>query len=137
VAITKTILQNVDVVAAGVKIQTSKGEPIQVQTVTLIVTPKEAEDLTLGMHEGRIHLVLRNPVDQVIVAMKSTDTREVFGLGRAQPDASSRPVRRPEPVVVEKKAEAPPPTPTYTVIRNGAIQKQKSPTEEGKDGSNP
>jgi pilus assembly protein CpaB len=137
VAVTKTILQNVDVVAAGVKIQTTKGEPIQVQTVTLIVTPKEAEDLTLGMHEGRIHLVLRNPVDQVIVAMKSTDTREVFGLGRQQSEGAARPVPRPGPIVVEKKAEAPPPTPTYTVIRNGAIQKQKSPTEEAKEGSNP
>jgi hypothetical protein len=62
----------------------------------------------------------------------------VFGLGaQKQEGGAARPVRRPEPVDVGKKAEAPPPTPTYTVIRNGAIQKQKSPTEEGKDGSNP
>ena len=134
VAITKTILQNIEVVAAGVKTQTNKSEPITVQTVTLIVEPKQAEDLTLGMHEGRIHLVLRNPVDSEIVAMRSTDTREVFGLSSPKP-AATRVVTKQGPVIyVEKKPEVVP-TPSYTIIKDGSIQKQNSPTE-GK-GSNP
>ena len=138
VAIVKTILQNIEVVAAGVKTQSSKGgEPITVQTVTLIIDPKQAEDLTLGMHEGRIHLILRNPVDSEILAMRSTDTREVFGLSTPKPTATRVVTRRGEPqvVYVEKKPEFVP-TPTYTIIKNGSIQKQKSPTEEAK-GSNP
>jgi pilus assembly protein CpaB len=136
VAVTKTILQNIEVVAAGVKTTTNKSDPITVQTVTLIVEPKEAEDLTLGMHEGRIHLVLRNPVDSQIVAMKPSDTREVFGLAAPKTTAAARPSpQKPEVVYVEKKPEIVP-TPTYTVIKDGSIQKQKSPTEEGK-GSNP
>jgi len=137
VAIVKTILQNIEVVAAGVKTQTSKNDPIQVQTVTLIIDPKQAEDLTLGMHEGRIHLVLRNPVDSEIVAMRATDTREVFGLSSPKPTATRVVTRssQPQVVYVEKKPEAVP-TPSYTIIKDGSIQKQNSPTEGGK-GSNP
>src|SRR6185503_19651440 len=117
VAITKTILQNIEVVAAGVKTQTSKSDPITVQTVTLIVEPKEAEDLTLGMHEGRIHLVLRNPVDSEIVAMRPSDTREVFGLvqPKAAPIRTSSKPQQPNVVYVERKPEVVP-TPTYTII---------------------
>jgi pilus assembly protein CpaB len=137
VAVTKTILQNVEVVAAGVKIQTTKGEPIQVQTVTLIVTPKQAEDLALGMHEGRIHFVLRNPVDHEITSVTATDTREVFGLKAPKPEPTRSGRARQTPTqVVERQPEAPPPPPTYTIIRDGSIQKQKSPTED-KEGSNP
>jgi pilus assembly protein CpaB len=137
VAITKTILQNIEVVAAGVKTTTNKSEPITVQTVTLIVEPKQAEDLTLGMHEGRIHLVLRNPVDSEIVAMRSTDTREVFGLvqPKAAPTRTSSRSQQPQVVYVEKKPEVVP-TPSYIIIKDGSIQKQNSPTEGGK-GSNP
>ena len=137
VAIVKTILQNIEVVAAGVKTQTNKAEPITVQTVTLIIDPKQAEDLTLGMHEGRIHLILRNPVDSEILAMRSTDTREVFGLSTPKP-AATRVVTKQgktQVVYVEKAPEVVP-TPTYTIIKNGSIQKQNSPTEGGK-GSNP
>jgi len=137
VAIVKTILQNIEVVAAGVKTTTNKSDPITVQTVTLIVEPKQAEDLTLGMHEGRIQLVLRNPVDSEIIAMRATDTREVFGLSQPKQTATRVVMRNSQPqvVYVEKKQEIVP-TPTYTIIKDGSIQKQNSPTEGGK-GSNP
>lgn len=129
VAVTKTIIQNIEVVASGEKTKTNKNDPIKVQSVTLLVTPKEAEDLALGMHEGRIHLVLRNPVDNEIVAVNPTNTREVFGLAQKK----RAPVRRRAPrTVIVKKEEAPPPEPSYTVIRDGSIQQQKSPTEGGK-----
>lgn len=128
VAVTKTILQNIEVVAAGVKTKTNKNDPIRVQSVTLLVSPKEAEDLALGMHEGRIHLVLRNPVDNEIVAVNPTNTREVFGLVKQH----KAPVRRAPRTVIVKKEEAPPPEPSYTIIRDGSIQQQKSPTEGGK-----
>jgi pilus assembly protein CpaB len=131
VAVTKTILQNVEVAAAGVKTQTNKNEPIRVQSVTLIVAPKQAEDLALGMHEGRIHMVLRNPVDHEIVDVNPTNTRDVFSLS-----APKETRRTPTRVIIrEKPKEEPPPPPTYTVIRNGSIEKQNSPNEGG--GSKP
>lgn len=124
VAVTKTILQNIEVVAAGVKTKVNKNDPIRVQAVTMLVSPAQAEDLALGMFEGRIHLVLRNPVDHEIVAVEPTNTRNVFGLTKKKTTIRRTPRR-----TVVKKAEPPPPPPSYTVIRDGTIQKQDSPTE--------
>jgi pilus assembly protein CpaB len=125
VAITKTIIQNIEVVAAGVKTATDKKDPIRVQSVTVLVSPKQAEALALGMHEGRIHLVLRNPVDHEIVSVDPTNTSEVFGLAKKK-RVSTRPRRT---TVVRKPPPPKPQEPTYTIIRDGSIQTQKSPTE--------
>ena len=43
---------------------TEQGKPIAVNVVTLLVTPDEAERLTLGATQGKIQLALRNPLDK-------------------------------------------------------------------------
>src|SRR5512137_392068 len=63
-AITRTVLQNTEVIAAGQKTEQQDNKPITVQAVTVLVTPDGAETLALALHEGKIHLVLRNPEDQ-------------------------------------------------------------------------
>jgi pilus assembly protein CpaB len=61
---TTTVLQNVQVLAAGQKLQrTGEGEPQQVTVITLLLTPEDAQKLTLASNEGRIQLSLRNPLD--------------------------------------------------------------------------
>jgi pilus assembly protein CpaB len=61
---TTTALQNVQVLAAGQKLQRNgEGEPQQVTVITLLVTPEDAQKLTLASNEGRIQLSLRNPLD--------------------------------------------------------------------------
>lgn len=61
---TTTVLQNVQVLAAGQKLQrNAEGEPQQVTVITLLVTPEDAQRLTLASSEGRIQLSLRNPLD--------------------------------------------------------------------------
>jgi len=94
-AVTKTIIQNIEVVAAGVKTKTNKSDPIRVQSVTLLVDPNQAEDLALGMFKGRIHLVLRNPVDHTIVSVDPTNTRSVFGLAAPKKTVTRRPPNPP------------------------------------------
>jgi pilus assembly protein CpaB len=69
---TKTILQNAEVLASGQKTTQQDNKPITVQAVTILVDPTGAERLALGLHEGKIHLVLRNPED--------ADTMRVAGL---------------------------------------------------------
>jgi len=60
----KMILQNVEVLAAGQKIeQDEQGKPETVSVITLLVTPSEAEELTLASHEGDLQLALRNSLD--------------------------------------------------------------------------
>jgi pilus assembly protein CpaB len=61
---TRTILQKVRALAADQKYQLDiEGEPQYVTVVTLLVTPDEAEALTLAATEGRIQLALRNTLD--------------------------------------------------------------------------
>ena len=60
----KMILQNVEVLAAGQKIeQDAEGKPQSVNVITLLVSPEEAEKLTLASHEGDLQLALRNSLD--------------------------------------------------------------------------
>src|SRR5688500_14958055 len=62
----KVILTNVQVLAAGTKIERDleNDKPVAVSVVTLLVDPVEAERLTLASTEGKIQLALRNPLDK-------------------------------------------------------------------------
>lgn len=61
---TRIILQNVRALAADQQYQQdTDGEPRYVTVVTLLVTPEDAEALTLAATEGRIQLALRNILD--------------------------------------------------------------------------
>lgn len=60
----KTLLQNIEVLSAGTDIQKdNEGKPQQVQVVNLLVTPEQAEVLSLASNQTKIQLVLRNPLD--------------------------------------------------------------------------
>jgi len=62
--LTTTVLENVEVLAAGQKLQRSaQGEPQSVPVITLLVSPEDAQKLTMASNEGRIQLALRNPLD--------------------------------------------------------------------------
>ena len=70
--ITKTILQNIQVLSAGTDIQKdAEGKPQQVQVVNLLVTPEQAQTLSLATSELRIQLVLRNPLDTKVSQVSS------------------------------------------------------------------
>jgi pilus assembly protein CpaB len=62
--ITRTILENVRVLAAGQKIeQDREGKPQTVPVITLLVTPTDAAKLAMASTEGKIQLALRNTID--------------------------------------------------------------------------
>ncbi|MBV8731057.1 MAG: Flp pilus assembly protein CpaB [Acidobacteriia bacterium] len=64
--LTTTVLQNIAVLSAGQTLQAdAKSQSIKAPVVTLLVTPGQAEILTLADNEGRIQLVLRNSTDHV------------------------------------------------------------------------
>ena len=114
-AVTRTVLQNVEVLASGQKTAQQDNKPITVQSVTILVDPHGAETLALAMHEGKIHLVLRNPDDQATVPVGSLSTREMLG------------VERPEPVVTRMPSStgsrrAPAPAPAAPAIPRGNIR---------------
>jgi pilus assembly protein CpaB len=63
-SVTTTVLGNVAVLATGQKLErNSAGEPQSTPVITLLVSPEDAQKLTLASQEGRIQLSLRNPLD--------------------------------------------------------------------------
>jgi pilus assembly protein CpaB len=84
--ITKTLLQNLEVLSAGTDIQKdAEGKPKQVQVVNLLATPEEAEQLSLAGNETRIQLVLRNPLDTATAKPAETSVAALFAPSGASP----------------------------------------------------
>jgi pilus assembly protein CpaB len=105
--VTTTVLQNVPVLSAGQNIQAdSKGQPMNAAVVTLLVSPSQAEALTLANSEGHIQLVLRNSTDQQVASTPGRQLRELYSVERApQPASSPSPAAR----AAAPKPPAPPP----------------------------
>jgi len=62
--LTQTVLQNVEILSAGQKIEPDpQGKPETVNVVTLLLNPVDAEKLVLATSQGSIQFVLRNGVD--------------------------------------------------------------------------
>ncbi|HTU51112.1 MAG TPA: Flp pilus assembly protein CpaB [Acidobacteriaceae bacterium] len=82
----RTLLQNIQVLSAGTDIQRdAEGKPRQVQVVTLLVTPQQAEALSLANSQTRIQLVLRNPLDTKLVDVSGTGLAHLYGAPNVQP----------------------------------------------------
>jgi len=61
---TTTVLENVAVIATGQKLErNAAGEPQTTTVITLLVSPDDAQKLTLASNQGKIQLALRNPLD--------------------------------------------------------------------------
>jgi pilus assembly protein CpaB len=62
-AITRTLLQNIKVLAVDQEASQEKEKPAIVRAVTLELKPEQAEIIVQAMQEGTIQLTLRNPLD--------------------------------------------------------------------------
>jgi pilus assembly protein CpaB len=81
---TKAILQNIQALAAGQSVQVDvEGKPQQVPVVTLLVTPEQAETLTLASSQGRIQMALRNQLDTLQIRTTGARVSALFGPVRA------------------------------------------------------
>ncbi len=118
-SLTRTILENVQVLAAGQKIQPDdQGRAEKVNVVTLLCSPEDAARVTLAASDGRIQLVLRNPADSKTRTSETVVARQAL-YGRAvaapAPQVQKRPKPQPAPVVAAAPV-APPPPPPPTII---------------------
>ena len=110
----KVILTNVLVLAAGTKIEQQDGnKPMAVSVVTLLVSPDEAERLTLASTEGKIQLALRNPMDKT--APQTPGIRPAALMGSAAPGV--RRVASNRSASPSQTQAAPAPAPTVEIIR--------------------
>jgi pilus assembly protein CpaB len=112
----KVILTNVQVLAAGTKIErdTEKNKPMPVSVVTLLVDPDEAERLTLAASEGKIQLALRNPLDKGTTQTRGVRPAALLGLNVSTPRAAhpKTPANTTVPVAMSAA-----PLPTVEIIR--------------------
>jgi len=125
---TTTVLQNVLVLSAGQAMQSyARGTPVSVSTVTLLVTPADAETLALANGEGRIQLILRNSSDEAIEKTPGRYVAELYGAARrpAAPVVAKAPAPAPKPLVMVAPpiavpiAPPPPPPPDQIVVFRG------------------
>jgi pilus assembly protein CpaB len=100
----RTVLQNIEVLSAGTDIQKdAEGKPQQVQVVNLLVTPEQAETLSLASNgQTRIQLVLRNPLDTTVAQIPGTAMANLFEGGpKPKPVAAPKPKPAPKPFSIE------------------------------------
>lgn len=77
--VSKVILQKVRVLASGQKNETNKeGKPALVNTVTMELTPGEAEKIKLAEAEGKLQLSIRNATDQELPKTFGATKRDVL-----------------------------------------------------------
>jgi pilus assembly protein CpaB len=106
--ITRTILENVRVLAAGQKIEQDRdGKPRSVQVMTLLVSPDDASKLAMASTEGKIQLALRNTIDTKMISPPAVLQTTIFAPVAAP---------APEKHIVAQKPAAPPAPYTVEVI---------------------
>jgi pilus assembly protein CpaB len=117
---TKVILSNVQVLAAGTRIdQDQENKPVQVTVVTLVVSPEQAERLALASTEGKIQLALRNPLDQGNPETPGVKKAMLVGTVRTAParQTAAAPKRPAKPGQAVTMVPVPEPMPTVEMIR--------------------
>lgn len=132
--VAKTILQKVEVLAAGEKMERKGDKVIIVQAVTLLVDPDGAQALALASQEGKMHLALRNPTDDAVLAVAPISKSKFWSTKKTEkPKVKKRSKPKPKKKVtkpVEKKDDS-------LIIIRGTDKKTETPvmTEEKKAGS--
>ena len=129
--IAKMILQDVDVLAAGQAVEMRDNRPVSVTTVTLALTPEQAERLALAQNEGKLTIGMRNLRDKQIIQTVGATRDTLLNATPAAAPAASRPkpparkVQAPAPTIAATPLPAPKiATHTVAVIRSGKVSEQ-------------
>src|SRR5271170_7089604 len=109
---TTTVLQNVAVIASGQRLErNAAGEAQATPVITLLASPEDAERLTLASSEGKIQLVLRNPLDTHQDPVEAANAKGLYMGGTpvvARPRVTTHSVKQ--------KTEPPPTSPSVLSI---------------------
>jgi pilus assembly protein CpaB len=132
----KVILQDVVILAAGQTVEMRDNKPVPVTTVTLSLTPDQAERLALAQSDSRIILATRNYQDKSIVKTSGATRATLYeavpaaaGTTTAAVVAKAAPVKKPAapPAPVVAAVPLPPPpveTHTVAVLRAGKVTEE-------------
>ncbi|MDD4569787.1 MAG: Flp pilus assembly protein CpaB [Tepidanaerobacteraceae bacterium] len=78
VTFTSILAQSVPVLAVNDKLQTPSSEKGELETVTLMVEPVHAQQITMALQKGSIQLVLRAPDDKELKPINSTKVEHML-----------------------------------------------------------
>lgn len=110
--VTKTVLENILVLAAGAEIERKGKDPTPVNVITLEVTPQEAEKLALSATEGKLQLALRNFGDTDSVSTRGTSIPVLLA---SQSGEGAAPVKKASLRKGIQKAKPEPPKPAVEI----------------------
>jgi pilus assembly protein CpaB len=118
--VTKTVLQNVLVLATGPDLDRKGKEekPSSVKVITLEVTPEDGEKLALAATEGKVVLALRNQLNAEAVLTKGATIPALLNSYRVREE-----VKREEPKAIVKGGDPKPAAPEVSVelIQGGKV----------------
>jgi pilus assembly protein CpaB len=89
--VSKVIIQDVTVLAAGQTVELRDNKPVTVTTVTLALQPAQVERLALAQSEGKLTLAMRNLRDTQIVQTRGATAASL--LSDVAPAAAAAPVK--------------------------------------------
>jgi len=112
--ISKVIIQDVTVLAAGQTVELRDNKPVTVTTVTLALQPAQVERLALAQSEGKLTLAMRNLRDTQIVQTKGVTAASLLSDG-APAAAVAAPVKKAAGPVRVSAPLRPPRVETHTV----------------------
>jgi pilus assembly protein CpaB len=82
---TRTVLEDIKVLAVDQTASPEKDKPVVVRAVTLEMAPEESEILVKSTQEGTLQLTLRNPLDnEQLLAKKKPESKPVKRVVRAR-----------------------------------------------------
>ena len=129
----KTLLQDITVLSAGTDIQRDvDGKANPVQVVNLLVTPEQAEDLSLASNQTKIQLVLRNPLDTKIAEPPGTVVANLYADKNAPAPPKPRPAATTGPATPHVAPKAAPPVYVIQVFHGSKENDQKFSSGEEK-----
>jgi pilus assembly protein CpaB len=126
--ITKTVLENVRVLAANQRVESRNGRPENVAVITLLVTPADAAKLAMASNSGKIQLALRNTIDSQTVNPPPVLQASIYGL------EGPPPAERHFVAAAPTKPSTPPPPFVVDVIAGGKRENKTFPSLEKSNG---
>ena len=116
-AYSKIVLQNVEVLATAQDIEKINDQPQVVHTITVLVTPQDAERLALASGQGGLRLAMRNYDDSKVVNTSGSNIEQMLH-GFGSPQMPTQVVQgQPRPVYQRPRPRAKPVQ--VEVLRNG------------------
>jgi pilus assembly protein CpaB len=119
--LSRTLLQNLEILSAGQDFKKDpEGKPMAVQVVNVLVTPEQAEVLSLATGQTSIRMVLRNPLDHDVTQTPGTNMAYMWGTA----GKGLKPTIATDEPPVEKPRRAPAPRPAAVVAPPPAVKKE-------------